>query len=371
MNNEELIARIEDLQLSLSRAKSILADKNNLIAHMNFRIAELKAENSAYLEVLYPLLDLYRSIPEELYDDHILLEYPEREVIIGKKTVRKPAAKLTYGVLKKIWKTWSTPSGHLLLDEISKLKQVYEAAHSIHFNRILNYVHTYEKEDIIEIGPELEKIKILEEALLNIDIPNICCVSEYSRNQAAKCKCHSDIAQIAKESQKNETRPVKKLTTGSVTIYTDGACSGNPGAGGFAFIIKDNNGNIIAKDSQHGGGYVTNNQMELSAVEKALEALIYKDHEIRPETITIISDSEYVIKGMNEWVDKWMANDWKTATNKPVSNETFWRDILSRLRFFKDLSRPPKIIWQHTKRNVFPEQAECDKLAKEAVKGNI
>jgi len=104
-----------------------------------------------------------------------------------------------------------------------------------------------------------------------------------------------------------------------ITIYTDGACSGNPGIGGWGAVILENN----KEDKFLNGGNdnTTNNRMELTA---AIEALKYfKDK----QTITIITDSKYVKDGIQSWIQNWKKNGWKTATKKPVKNKELWIEL--------------------------------------------
>ena len=104
-----------------------------------------------------------------------------------------------------------------------------------------------------------------------------------------------------------------------ITIYTDGACSGNPGIGGWGAVILENN----KEDIFLNGGYdnTTNNRMELTA---AIEALKYfKDS----QTITLITDSKYVKDGIQSWIQNWKNNGWKTAAKKPVKNKELWIEL--------------------------------------------
>lgn len=109
-----------------------------------------------------------------------------------------------------------------------------------------------------------------------------------------------------------------------VEIYTDGACKGNPGVGGWGAWLKYN-GN--EKSIFGGEENTTNNRMEMMAVIRALEALK------RPTEIKLYTDSSYVQKGMMEWVAGWKAKGWRTASKKPVKNSDLWKqlDTLSKL----------------------------------------
>src|SRR5262245_31969946 len=108
-----------------------------------------------------------------------------------------------------------------------------------------------------------------------------------------------------------------------VELYTDGACSGNPGPGGWAFILRHPK---TAKELEDSGGEreTTNNRMELTAVVRGLEALK------RPSHVTLMTDSVYVGKGLSEWMSKWKANGWRRREGtqwKEVKNEDLWREL--------------------------------------------
>ncbi|MBP57184.1 MAG: ribonuclease HI [Rhodobiaceae bacterium] len=100
-----------------------------------------------------------------------------------------------------------------------------------------------------------------------------------------------------------------------VDIYTDGACSGNPGPGGWGVLIELDNKNI---ELSGGDKETTNNRMELMAAIKALEE-INKDYEI-----TLYTDSNYVKDGITSWISNWKKNNWKTANKKDVKNKELW-----------------------------------------------
>jgi ribonuclease HI len=104
-------------------------------------------------------------------------------------------------------------------------------------------------------------------------------------------------------------------------IYTDGACRGNPGAGGWGAILiySDLVDELHRKELWGGEELTTNNRMELMAAIKALEALK------RPCALTIYTDSQYVRKGITEWINNWKQRGWKTAAKKPVKNADLWQ----------------------------------------------
>jgi len=113
----------------------------------------------------------------------------------------------------------------------------------------------------------------------------------------------------------------------TVEIFTDGACRGNPGPGGWGVLLRYN-----GKEKQMWGGerYTTNNRMELTAAIKGLEALN------RPCRVDLTTDSEYVRKGITEWIENWRKKGWKTSGKKPVKNLDLWQR-LDELRAAHDI----------------------------------
>ena len=112
-----------------------------------------------------------------------------------------------------------------------------------------------------------------------------------------------------------------------VKAYTDGACSGNPGPGGWGvFLVAENNtGGVVKEESLYGKNKKTTNQiMELTAVIQALESLKRKNVDI-----TIFTDSKYVIDGITKWIFGWLKNNWSTASKKPVANRLLWEELLN------------------------------------------
>lgn len=103
-----------------------------------------------------------------------------------------------------------------------------------------------------------------------------------------------------------------------IKIYTDGACKGNPGVGGWGAILI---AGIREKELFGGERDTTNNRMELMAVIQALQALK------RPCEIALYTDSQYVLKGITEWIDGWKAKGWKTAAKAPVKNVDLWQQL--------------------------------------------
>ncbi|MEW5008226.1 MAG: ribonuclease HI [Cycloclasticus sp.] len=108
------------------------------------------------------------------------------------------------------------------------------------------------------------------------------------------------------------------MTTENVQIYTDGACRGNPGVGGWGATLSYN-GKL--KEIYGGEPATTNNRMEMMAVIKALGALT------KASEVTLHSDSKYVLQGVNDWMPNWKKKNWQTAAKKPVKNVDLWKQI--------------------------------------------
>ncbi len=111
---------------------------------------------------------------------------------------------------------------------------------------------------------------------------------------------------------------------GRIEISTDGGCLGNPGPGAWAFVIR------AGADVVERSGFqpqTTNNRMELTAVIEAL-AELGAHHAWQPLPVTITTDSQYVQKGITEWIASWLKNGWKTSAKKPVKNDDLWKELL-------------------------------------------
>ncbi|MEM1272676.1 MAG: ribonuclease HI [Pseudomonadota bacterium] len=136
--------------------------------------------------------------------------------------------------------------------------------------------------------------------------------------------------------------------------YTDGACSGNPGPGGWgALLIARDKDTIVKERALHGGAAeTTNNRMELMAAISALEALD------RPSKITLVTDSAYVKGGITSWLHAWKKNDWRTSTKKPVKNEDLWRRL-------ETAAARHDVTWEWVKGHAgHPENERADALAR-------
>lgn len=142
------------------------------------------------------------------------------------------------------------------------------------------------------------------------------------------------------------------MNDGVVDIYTDGACSGNPGPGGWGALLR-----LGAKDKEIFGGEAatTNNRMELTAVIEALAALN------RPVQARVHTDSQYVQKGISEWIHAWKRRGWLTADRKPVKNADLWRRL-------DELAAGHRIEWRWVKGHAgHPENERADALARRGV----
>jgi ribonuclease HI len=140
--------------------------------------------------------------------------------------------------------------------------------------------------------------------------------------------------------------------------FTDGACSGNPGPGGWGALLQAREGETVLKERTLNGGErdTTNNRMELLAAIAALEALD------RPSAITIVTDSAYVKNGVTGWIHGWRRNGWKTSTRKPVKNEDLWRRL-------DEAQGRHRVTWEWVKGHAgHPENERADELARAGMK---
>ncbi|TPE52471.1 ribonuclease HI [Amaricoccus solimangrovi] len=136
--------------------------------------------------------------------------------------------------------------------------------------------------------------------------------------------------------------------------YTDGACSGNPGPGGWGALLVARDAGKVVKSRELMGGeaMTTNNRMELMAAISALEALS------RPTELTLVTDSNYLRDGVTKWIHGWRRNGWKTADRKPVKNEDLWRRL-------DTAAERHRIRWDWVKGHAGHEENErADELAR-------
>ena len=142
-----------------------------------------------------------------------------------------------------------------------------------------------------------------------------------------------------------------------ICAYTDGACSGNPGPGGWGALLIARDGGKPIKELELSGGEAetTNNRMELTAAIAALEALD------RPARITVVTDSTYVRDGVSSWIHGWKRNGWKTSAKKPVKNADLWQ----RLDAAADRH---EVRWEWVKGHAgHPENERADALARQGM----
>ena len=138
----------------------------------------------------------------------------------------------------------------------------------------------------------------------------------------------------------------------TIYIYSDGACKGNPGPGGWGALLVSSG---HRKEISGGEPNTTNNRMEMTAVIRALESLK------RPSTVEVHTDSQYVQKGISEWMSGWKRRNWHTADGKPVKNQDLWLqlDALSQLH---------RIEWKWVRGHAgHPENERADALANQGV----
>ena len=139
-----------------------------------------------------------------------------------------------------------------------------------------------------------------------------------------------------------------------VEAFTDGACSGNPGPGGWGVVLRWGE---LEREMNGGEAQTTNNRMELMAAIEALRAMK------RPTTIRIWTDSTYVRDGITKWIHGWKRNGWKTAAKAPVKNADLWQQL-------DDLARVHKVDWQWVRgHDGHPENERADALARGGIPG--
>ncbi len=140
-----------------------------------------------------------------------------------------------------------------------------------------------------------------------------------------------------------------------VTIFTDGACSGNPGPGGWGAILRFGD---VEKELKGGENPSTNNRMELMAAISALEALK------KPALVDLTTDSQYVRQGITTWINNWKRNGWRTASKEPVKNADLWLRLDEALK-------PHEVHWHWIKGHAgHAENERADQLARDGLAEN-
>ena len=144
------------------------------------------------------------------------------------------------------------------------------------------------------------------------------------------------------------------MSDAPIVVYSDGACSGNPGPGGWAARIKFPDGRI--QELGDAAAETTNNRMELQAAIEALKVVGDAD------ALTMVTDSEYVLKGITQWIHGWKKRGWRTAAKKPVLNQDLWKEL--------DALNSGKVKWQYTRGHAGDEDNErCDEIAQAFAQG--
>lgn len=208
------------------------------------------------------------------------------------------------------------------------------------------------EEALQQLQYERQRAAALEAKLQELKIP-LDFLSGSGISQKAELPA---VAKLSDAADTASDRPIQPTAT-IRSIYTDGACSGNPGPGGWGTVVYFADGSIHemgGADSQ-----TTNNRMEMQAAIAALQFLT----SVQPtEPVTLYTDSEYVKNGITQWIAGWKKKGWKTATGKPVLNQDLWR-LLDELNAQVTAHTPVK--WQYVKGHAGIEGNErCDAIAR-------
>ena len=145
---------------------------------------------------------------------------------------------------------------------------------------------------------------------------------------------------------------MNKIDDQKIEMFTDGACRGNPGPGGWGVMLRFNG---TEKELFGGEAQTTNNRMELMAAIRGMEALT------KPCSVVLTTDSQYVMKGITEWMENWKRRGWKTAAKKPVKNVDLWQRLSSALE-------KHEVEWQWVRGHTgHPENERADELANRGI----
>ena len=146
------------------------------------------------------------------------------------------------------------------------------------------------------------------------------------------------------------------MTEGAVDIYADGACKGNPGPGGWGVLLRTGG---CEKEMYGGEAQTTNNRMELTAVIEGLSSLAQRSQ------VRVYTDSQYVQKGISDWIHGWKRRGWRTADKKPVKNEDLWRRL-------DEVARRHDVEWFWVKGHAgHPGNERADMLANRGIPGEL
>jgi ribonuclease HI len=142
------------------------------------------------------------------------------------------------------------------------------------------------------------------------------------------------------------------MTGAPIELYADGACTGNPGPGGWAALLRRGRHERLLSG---GESRTTNNRMELTACIEGLLAIR------KPSTVIVATDSQYVVRGMREWLPRWLARGWRTHAGDPVQNRDLWERLLAA-------AEPHRIEWHWVRGHAgHPENARVDAAARAAI----
>ncbi len=148
----------------------------------------------------------------------------------------------------------------------------------------------------------------------------------------------------------------------AILIFTDGACTGNPGPGGWASIVSLPDGSI--RELGAGDKQTTNNKMEMTAAIRALASLEITE----PQPIILYTDSTYVIKGITQWIWGWRNKGWKNSEGGEVANRALWEELLRQVTRLK----PATVDWRYVRGHAgFPGNERCDEIAVAFAKGKM
>lgn len=161
--------------------------------------------------------------------------------------------------------------------------------------------------------------------------------------------------------------PPKEISDepGTLALYSDGGCRGNPGPGAFAFVIQEHGGEVLAEGVEY-DSLTTNNKMELSGPLKGLEELLSvlpaRGRDPLLSKVKVITDSKYVVEGMKSWVQGWKARGWKKADNKAPENLELWQSLDEIRNHFM------QVEWMWVKGHAgHPQNEYCDRKANEVM----
>jgi len=157
---------------------------------------------------------------------------------------------------------------------------------------------------------------------------------------------------LAEPTSEGKRLTASKPKLSEVEIFCDGACSGNPGPGGYGAILRCRG---VEKELSGAEKQTTNNRMELTAALEALRQLT------RPCKVTVTTDSQYLVKGMTEWFAAWQRKNWTNSKKEPVLNRDLWEALLDSVKLHN-------VSWKWVRgHNGHPENERCDALAREAI----